>query len=389
MFKDLFDKGKCALGFHTGEWRYLQDGSCQQTRICSRCKVASQQLVHAWQSWEYEKSDDCRMARRCGRCAEAETKIEHVWASPVYESEQSCALVRPCSRCKETSPAGNAHVWQSWSYDAADNCSQVVTCSRCGASGSERRTVHDWGTWQSSQFYNAPVRVCRRCAEMVVKLDHESEQNDQVSLQMVDRAVWNVMEATDSAGVRERLSTNRTVLFTPVAEKYFRFVIDQRAPNESARNTFRQLAGLIDRCRSEGIEAVFAPPAASQGPAYAPPSSSVSAAPAPSISAAGEKNARLFGHWRHTEPRSSGGFSMTIDTHCVLDPSSRFEWWSKSVSSFGPSTSGPENGTWSASGNMLHLNFDDGTSLAREVALKDTTMFWPGDGRYRIWERIS
>jgi hypothetical protein len=224
---------------------------------------------------------------------------------------------------------------------------------------------------------------------MVFNLDHESEQKDQVSLQIVDRAVWNVMEATDSAGVRERLSQNKEALFNPVAEKYFKYAIDQRAPDESARNTFRQLAGLIERCRSEGIEAVFAPPAASPDSAYAPPSSSVSAAPAASIASAGEKNVRLFGHWRHTEPRSSGGFSMTIDTHCVLDPSGRFEWWSKSVSSFGPSTSGPENGTWSASGNMLQLKFDDGTSLAREVALKDTTMLWPGDGRYRIWERIS
>jgi hypothetical protein len=388
MFKDFFDKGKCALGFHTGEWRYLQEGSCQQTRICLRCQVASQQLVHAWKSWDYEKSDDCRMARRCGRCAEAETKVEHVWGSPIYASEQSCALVRPCSRCEETSAAGNAHVWQSWSYDAADNCSQIVTCSRCGENGSERRTVHDWGAWQSSQFYNAPVRVCRRCAEMVFNIGHESEPKDQVSLQMVDRAVWKVMEATDSAGVRERLSQNEKVLFTPVAEKYFKFLINQRAPDESARNTFRQLAGVIERCRSEGIETVFAPPAASQGSAYSATSSNVNAGRTPPASP-GENNARLFGHWRHTEPRSSGGFSMTIDTHCVLDPSGRFEWWSKSMSSFGPSTSGPENGAWSASGNMLQLNFDDGTSLAREVALKDTTMFWPGDGRYRIWERIS
>jgi hypothetical protein len=387
MFKDLFDKGKCALGFHTGEWRYLQDRSCEQTRICSRCRVASQQLVHPWQTWDYESSNDCRMSRRCGRCAEAESKVEHVWASPIYASEQSCALVHPCSRCKETSPAGNAHVWQSWSYDTANNCSQVLGCSRCGESGSERRTVHDWGAWQSSQFYDAPVRVCPRCAEMVFNFDDQGEQN-QVSLQMVDRAVWNVMEATDSAGVRERLLQNKKVLFDPVAEKYFKFAIDQRAPDESARNTFRQLAGLIERCRSEGIEAVFAP-AASRASAYAAASSSVSPGRTPSSAPAGEKNARVVGHWRHTEARSSGGFSMAIDTHCVLDPSGRFEWWSKSMSSFGPSTSGPENGTWSASGNMLNLNFDDGTILAREVVIENTTMFWPGDGRYRLWERIS
>ena len=389
MLKDLFDKGKCALGFHIGEWRYLQGGSCQQTRLCSRCKAASQQLVHAWQSWDYESSDACRMARRCGRCAESETKVEHVWTSPIYTSEQSCAQVRPCSRCTETLPAGNSHVWQSWSYDAADNCTQVVTCSRCGETGTESRTVHDWGSWHSSRFYETPVRVCRRCAEMVFKSDHESGETNRVSLQMIDRAVWNVMEATDSAGVRDRLSQNKDVLFNRIAEKYFRFAIDQRAPDENVRNTYRQLAGLIERCRSQGIEAVFAPPATSHSPDYASSSSSVSAARAPSASSAAQKDARLLGHWRHTEPRSSGGFSMTIDTHCVLDSSGRFEWWSKSMSSFGPSTSGPENGTWSASGNTLRLNFDDGTSLAREVALKDATMFWPGDGRYRIWERIS
>ena len=383
MFKDLFDKGKCALGFHAGEWRYLQDRSCQQTRICSRCQVSSEQLVHAWQAWDYEGSDDCRMARRCSRCAEAESKVEHVWASPIYASEQSCALIRPCSRCSETSPAGNAHVWQSWSYDTAGDCSQLVNCSRCGEPGTERRTAHDWGARHSSQFYQAPVRVCRRCAEMVFESDHGSGEIDQVSLQMIDRAVWNVMEATDSAGVRERLSQNKKVLFTPAAEKYFKFVIDQRAPDESARNTFRQLAGLIERCRREGIEAVFAPPAASQDSAHAPPSSTPTTAPV------GKHNARLFGHWRHTEAPSSGGFSMAIDTHCVLDSSGRFEWWSKSMSSFGPSTSGPENGTWSVSGNTLHLNFDDGTSLAREVVIENATMFWPGDGRYRLWQRIS
>jgi hypothetical protein len=389
MLKDLFDKGKCALGFHVGDWRYLQDGSCQQTRLCSRCKTASQQLVHTWQDWDYESTDACRMARHCGRCAETETKVEHVWASAIYASEESCALIRPCSRCKETLPAGDSHVWQSWTYDAADNCSQVVTCSRCSETGTERRTVHDWGGWHSSQFYDVPVRVCRRCAEMVFKFDHETHPTDQVSMQMIDRAVWNIMEAKDSATVRERLLQNKEVLFNPIAEKYFRFAVDQRAPDENARDTFRQLAGLIERCRSEGIEAVFTPPATPQSPGNASPSSGASPARGPSTSPAGERAGPLLGHWRHTEAPASGRFSMAIDTHCVLDSSGRFEWWSKSMSSFGGSTSGPENGNWSASGNTLHLNFDEGTSLAREYVLKDTTMFWPGDGRYRIWQRIS
>jgi hypothetical protein len=388
MLKDLFDKGKCALGFHVGEWRYLQDRSCQQTRLCSRCKAASQQLVHAWQNWDYENTGLCRMVRHCERCAENESKVEHVWASAIYASEESCALIRPCSRCKETLPAGNSHLWQSWSYDTADKCWQIVACSRCGERGTERRTVHDWSDWQPSQFYDAPVRVCRRCAEMVFKLEEGSDTADRVSLQMIDRAVRNIMEAEDSASVRERLLQNKEVLFNPIAEKYFKFAVDQRSPDENTRDTFRQLAGLIERCRSQGIEAVFTPPTTPHSTAYASSPSSVASGAAPST-AAGERDVRLLGHWRHTEAPSSGGFSMAIDTHCVLDSSGRFEWWSKSMSSLGGSTSGPENGSWSTSGNTLHLIFDDGTSLAREAVVKDTTMFWPGDGRYRIWQRIS
>jgi hypothetical protein len=388
MLKDLFDKGKCALGFHIGDWRYLEDRFCQQTRICSRCQAASQQLVHTWQSWDYETTHACRMARQCARCAETETKVEHVWGSAIYASEQSCALVRPCSRCRETLPAGNRHLWQSWSYGAVDNCSQLVTCSRCAEPGTERRTVHDWGAWHPSQFYDTPVRVCRRCAEMVFKLDHENEETDRVSLQMIERAVSNIVEAQDSATVRDRLFQNKEVLFNPIADKYFKFAIDQRAPDENVRETLCQLAGLIDRCRAEGIEAVFTPTATPQSPGNTVSSSSVRPARGPSTSAAGERDVRLVGHWRHTEAPSSGGFSMAIDTHCVLDSGGRFEWWSKSMSSFGGSTSGPENGNWSAAGNTLHLNFDEGSSLAREIVLKDTTMFWPGDGRYRIWQRI-
>ena len=223
---------------------------------------------------------------------------------------------------------------------------------------------------------------------MVFKLDHESEKTDHVSMQMIDRAIGNIMEAKDSASVRERLIQNREVLFTQATDKYFAFAIDQRAPNESARDTLRQLAGLIERCRSEGVEAVFTPAAAPHSPGNASPSASGTPAHGPATSSAGATDNRLLGHWRHTEAPSSGGFTMAIDTHCVLDASGRFEWWSKSMSSFGGSTSGPENGNWSASGNRLQLNFDEGSTLAREYALKETTMFWPGDGRYRIWQRI-
>src|SRR5207253_8056303 len=99
MLKELFDKGKCALGFHRGDWRYVKDQHCQQIQVCARCKAESHQVVHTWQAWQYLTSGACEMARQCGRCHEQENKIEHAWNPPVYESAESCVQVRPCSRC--------------------------------------------------------------------------------------------------------------------------------------------------------------------------------------------------------------------------------------------------------------------------------------------------
>ena len=381
MLKDLFDRGKCALGFHAGDWRYVRQGSCQQTRVCSRCKTESQQLVHTWQSWDYQNADACLMARECGRCGEKETKTEHVWGTPVYQSEGSCAVIRPCSRCGETKAAGTAHVWESWSYDGEQICSQVVTCSRCGDTGPQRRIAHEWGAWYQSQFYGTGVRVCRRCAEMVFDSE-EGNKSDKVSLQMVDRAVWNVMESKDSAMVRERVTQHSQVLFNPVAEKYFKFAIDQRAPDESTKDTLRQLAALIERCRTQGIDAVFSPPVKAASPATTSTPSAVVSSAKP---ASEELDRRLVGHWRSTEILGSGGFTRVTDTHCVLDAGGRFEWWSNSNGAL----RGPEYGNWSVSDNTLLLSFDGGNRLERKHVIQGTAMLWPGDGRYRLWERIN
>jgi hypothetical protein len=207
----------------------------------------------------------------------------------------------------------------------------------------------------------------------------EGNKMDQVSLQMVDRAVWNVMESKDSATVRERVTQHSQVLFNPVAEKYFKFAIDQRAPDESAKDTFRELAGLIERCRIQGIDAVLSPPVKAASPPTTSTTSTVVSAAKP---AAEELDRRLLGHWRSTEILGSGGgFSMSTDTHCVLDVEGRFEWCSVSVSSLGRRPSEPKYGNWSTSDNTLILNFDQGNPLARNYVIESATMLWPGDRR--------
>jgi hypothetical protein len=396
MLKDLFDRGKCALGFHAGEWRYMRSGDCQQTRVCSRCQAESQQTLHTWEPWEYAAADDCRMARQCSRCGEEETKTEHAWGAPVYQAEGSCEQVRPCSHCREKAPAGTTHVWKLWTYDAEDTCSQILICLRCKEAGTGRRISHDWGAWCDSAFYETRVRVCKRCAEMVFDLGNAENEQNVVSLQTVDRAVSTVMESTDAATVRERITSHRDVLFSRVAEKYFRFAIDQRAPDGSAKDTLRKLAGLIERCRTEGIDAVLNPAAASPQPAtisrtvLGPKNEDVTPSGLQMPQQASRRlDARLLGHWRHTESMVSGAVSQATDTHLILDSSGGFQWWSKSVGSFGETESASQYGRWSVVESTLELEFDDRKSLGLRYALEADTMFCNNQSRYRLWSRIN
>ena len=380
MLKELFDKGKCALGFHHGDWCYIQDRQCEQIQVCSRCNNQSRQIAHHWLAWQYLANGACGMARRCERCKEQEDKVEHVWGVPIYETEQSCVQVRPCARCGEKTSAGTVHNWNSWSYEAQGQCSQVSACSRCGSVGRERRISHDWDNWQTSEFYAALVRVCRRCGEMIFDLDHSGKPS--VSLQTVNSAVKNVMQAADGAGVREQIIRHSSVLFSPVTEKYFNFAVDRLATSAETKDVYRKLAGTLERCRRDGVDNVLQPAASvnlSQS-AFSDQTGEQS-----SVKMEAALDPRLIGHWRHTEILGSGSFMRTIDTHCILDASGAMQWYSRTASGINT----PENGGWSAGNGTLDLTFANGSRRAFTYVLEGTTMFCPGEGRYRLWTRIG
>lgn len=320
------------------------------------------------------------MARRCGRCNEQENKTEHVWATPVYEAAQSCVQIRPCSRCGETTGAGTIHSWNNWNYEARGQCSQVSACSRCGIAGTQRRISHDWNDWQKSEFYAAPVQVCRRCGEMVFQLDQSGKSS--VSLQTVNSAVQELMQAGDVDGVRERIRRHSSTLFSPVTEKYFNFAVDQLAVNAEAEDVYRKLAELIDRCRREGVDKVLRPAAPASPPQ---PAVSSQTGNQSSVKVDSALDPRLIGHWRHTEILGSGSFMRTIDTHCILDATGAMEFYSRTASG----TGARETGAWSATNGTLNLQFANGDRLAFVYQLDDATMFCPREGRYRLWNRIN
>jgi hypothetical protein len=245
----------------------------------------------------------------------------------------------------------------------------------------EKKITHDWGDWYKSKFYAASVRVCRRCGEMIFDLNDPKSAKESVSLQMAHAAVQDVMQATDVDGVRKQITRLSTVLFSPVTEKYFSFAVDQLAPTAEAKDVYRKLAGVIDRCRREGVDSIFDQTSSATAPVTSRASTNAPASPKPEASL----DQRLIGHWRHTEILGSGGFTMTIDTHCILDASARMQWYSRTASG----TDGPESGVWSTANGTLNLKFDNGDRLAFAYVLEGTTLFCPREGRYRLWERVN
>lgn len=386
MFRDLFDKGKCALGFHAGEWQYVAAGRCDQLRVCTRCRNESRQVVHEWQEWRRVEPGRCDFVRRCSRCAASETKTEHSWGAAIYPDDGACAMVQPCGGCSSTKPAGTVHVWNSWVYDAAGVCNQTAACSRCRAAGSATRVAHDWNPWTESAFYGAPVRVCRRCADMVFDLKGDGAA---VSMQSAAAAVNAAIESADAASLRNTVQKHHQVLLGPVAERYLAYAADQLSPTSDVRKTYQDFSAALTRCRTAGLDAVFGPAAgvpssgAGQPPGQAPADDPRTQAAAPGAS--GALDSRLVGHWRHTEPVS--GFST--DTHCLFDDAGRFKWWSKSVTPFGVREPAPEYGTWHVAGGLLHLRFEDGTYWQRDYIADSTGMVWRNDGRYRVWTHLS
>src|SRR5215217_5248942 len=124
MFRKLFDKGKCLVGLHDGEWKYHRSGECDQVRVCARCSIEQQRIEHVWSDWAFAQEGQCGQKRACTRCGASEARTVHTWGGLRYQSAYSCEQVRDCLRCRAESPIEVRHEWNSWQYAAPDACLQ-------------------------------------------------------------------------------------------------------------------------------------------------------------------------------------------------------------------------------------------------------------------------
>ncbi|HET8548623.1 MAG TPA: hypothetical protein VFL57_11490 [Bryobacteraceae bacterium] len=387
MLKDLLQRGKCLVGFHQGPWLFSAEKICTKVQVCTVCNARTEKPEHNWTEWSLPPQDSCDFVRRCSRCDITETKTEHAWGEPEYAEAGACNLQRVCSRCAAAEAAGTRHVMDSWAYVGDGGCAQTNACSRCGATGTQRRTEHDWNAAAASAFYGASVRICRRCGDMRVPADSN------VSMQQAASAVRAITTVNDSTSFESAFRQHSTVLTAPATQHYLKLGIDRFSLDSAARQKFEAAAKFTAVAASIGIEAALAYAKAGSASAGSPATAATATAspqPQPAASAssarAGSSDQRLIGHWRHTEHMGSGGFSMATDTHLVLGADGSALCWSHSAGSFGEQRSDKESGSWRTTGGMLY--FDAGLSYSGQYQTDGASLVLPGSGRYRFWTKV-
>src|SRR5262249_17574375 len=247
--KNIFDAGKCLLGFHEGPWVYRTEADCTLVRTCSRCGQKSERVEHTWGEWRYQAVESCAKLRECVRCRQFEQSVEHTWGEPVYARDGACDRVAVCGRCGHREPREVAHCFDQWTYRAEDDCTEINTCKRCGYQGSSTPVGHDWTEWERSEFYEAPVRVCRQCGDLLVQA-HGSP----VSMRAVEADAVRLAAARTESAVRRALTG--TTLLSQVSDKYFQFALEQ-LPSEDDHRSLKATRDTAAYCRQYGLDATL------------------------------------------------------------------------------------------------------------------------------------
>ena len=137
FLKGLFNKGRCAVGLHKGQWFYDEPDQCTQIRLCELCSEISTRTQHEWTEWRYRSYDNCQCVRGCKRCGEADYDTQHNWTHWEYLHVNDCTKVQVCGRCKKKSEHTKVvHEWKEWSYDDRNHL-RTRTCQRCHEEMSE------------------------------------------------------------------------------------------------------------------------------------------------------------------------------------------------------------------------------------------------------------
>lgn|ERR1035441_3269600 len=127
---------KCVLGLHDADWQYVAPDSCNQVRICKRCRAQrGQRTFHEYDDGEYVAPDSCKQVYRCKRCAAlgevGEFHNYSEWNNQSSDILDSSPSRRSCLRCR-TEEICSHH--PNVSRMGGNTPVNLNTCRTCGKS---------------------------------------------------------------------------------------------------------------------------------------------------------------------------------------------------------------------------------------------------------------
>lgn len=136
------------FGFHAGPWTYdYESGSCQQTRICTKCAAVQHTTSHNFKTWawvEPRRENSCTQVATCARCGAAGKRHNHETRRVYLDN------VTSIKRKKPQTPTGKS-------------CEQTKICTQCNSVEGSKFTEHNWEDWRQDPVLNIQVRNCSRC----------------------------------------------------------------------------------------------------------------------------------------------------------------------------------------------------------------------------------
>lgn len=428
MLKELFDKGKCLVGIHQGEWSFVKEKDCTRMRICVRCATESRKVEHNLGEWAYANDGACDQQQTCSRCDLVEQRELHEWQEPQRRSDDTCEQVIVCGRCKAEREAAPSHLWGEWEYVKPDACGQIQTCERCDSPGA-KRTEHLWGEWHHSEKHGGEVHVCSRCGELAVSTATQilkiisaltsqpstaprqiaapaaqeataSEESGSLEAQVRGHmdaltAQFENLQAQMNALDRDAapLSHDQAMMKAALAEQLeiIKLQMNQLQSQLAALPSKMPDAKKSDRAQQMQFErlrlelqkmADMEKAMAGVVQDMAKHAGVASAKSTQRADASVERDPRLIGSWQCYVSDPFGG----TDYNRVLKADGGFV--DSSLQSNGR-RSGPDAGEWRTGNQTLYLNYADGRSKQVKYQLDgNTTLFFPEAQVQRLWERV-
>ncbi|MCA1568266.1 MAG: hypothetical protein LC803_22000 [Acidobacteria bacterium] len=387
MLKELFDKGKCLVGIHQGDWSFVKEKDCTRIRICVKCATESRKVEHNLGEWAYLNDGACDQQQTCSRCDLVEHREVHEWQEPQRRSDDTCEQVIVCGRCQAEKEAASSHLWGEWEYVKPDACGQIQTCKRCGSPGA-KRTEHVWGEWHHSEKHGGEVHVCSRCDELAVSTATQilkiisaliSQQSTAPQSTAPRQIAAPAAQGETASEGRGALDAQARELMAAMTAQYEKIQAQMNALEADAASLSPAEARMKAEL-AEQLEVIKLQMNKLQSQ-YAAHAEAAPAKGAQRAAASVERDPRLIGHWQCYVADPFGG----TDYNRMLKADGGFV--DNSLQSNGR-RSGPVTGEWRTGNQTLYLNYAKGRSIQFKYQLDGNRLFFPGAEVQRLWERV-